>query len=47
MYAYFNELEINPEIENDLVNAGHMIVNIKDGKSGAALERKLALVILK
>ncbi|PBV23060.1 OmpW/AlkL family protein, partial [Pseudomonas aeruginosa] len=40
MYAYFNELEINPEIENDLVNAGHMIVNIKDGKSGAALERK-------
>ncbi|MEM9995800.1 OmpW family protein [Acinetobacter pittii] len=40
MYAYFSELEMNPEIENDLVSAGHMIVNIKDGKSGAALERK-------
>ncbi len=39
MYAYFNELEINPEIEKDLVNAGHMIVNIKDGKAGAALDR--------
>ncbi|MGE8599412.1 MAG: OmpW/AlkL family protein [Acinetobacter calcoaceticus] len=40
MYAYFSELEMNPEIEKDLVNAGHMIVNIKDGKAGAALERK-------
>ncbi|HFG6939288.1 OmpW family outer membrane protein [Acinetobacter baumannii] len=39
MYAYFNELEINPEIEKDLVNAGHMFVNIKDGKAGAALDR--------
>ncbi|AMM30178.1 hypothetical protein BFR69_02340 [Acinetobacter pittii] len=40
MYAYFSELEMNPEIENDLINAGHMIVNIKDGKAGAALDRK-------
>lgn len=40
MYAYFNELKINPTIEKDLINAGHMIVNIKDGKAGAALDQK-------
>ena len=40
MYAYFNELEMNPRIEQDLINAGHMIANIKNGKSGAALEGK-------
>ena len=40
MYAYFNELEMNPAIEKDLIDAGHMIVNIKNGQSGAALERK-------
>ncbi|OBY74972.1 MULTISPECIES: OmpW/AlkL family protein [Acinetobacter] len=40
MYAYFNELKINSAIENDLINAGHMIVNIKDGKAGAALDQK-------
>lgn len=40
MYAYFSELEMNPDLEKDLVNAGHMIVNIKDGKAGAALDQK-------
>lgn len=40
MYAYFNELEMNPQIKQDLVNAGHMIANIKDGKAGAALDGK-------
>lgn len=40
MYAYFNELKINSSIENDLINAGHMIVNLKDGKAGAALDHK-------
>lgn len=40
MYAYFNELEMNPQIKQDLVNAGHMIANIKDDKAGAALDGK-------
>ena len=39
MYAYFNELEINPRTEQDLIAAGHMIANIKEGNAGAALER--------
>lgn len=40
MYAYFNEVEINPRTEQDLIAAGHMIANIKDGKAGAALDGK-------
>ncbi|QIO06411.1 OmpW/AlkL family protein [Acinetobacter shaoyimingii] len=40
MYAYFNELELNPGLKTDLVNAGHMIANIKNGQAGAALEKK-------
>ena len=40
MYAYFNELKINPQIEQDLIAAGHMIANIKEGHAGAALEGK-------
>ncbi|KGT48138.1 MULTISPECIES: OmpW family protein [Acinetobacter] len=38
MYAYFNELEINPQTEQDLIKAGHMIANILDNKAGASLE---------
>lgn len=40
MYAHFNELEINPSLEKDLINAGHMIANIKQGHAGAALDQK-------
>ena len=40
MYAYFNELKMNERTEQDLVAAGHMIANIKDGKAGAALDGK-------
>uniref|UniRef100_UPI0030F38A03 OmpW/AlkL family protein n=1 Tax=Acinetobacter sp. HZNU-JH01 TaxID=3136280 RepID=UPI0030F38A03 len=40
MYAYFNELKMNPGIEADLIAAGHMIQNIHDNKAGAALDRK-------
>lgn len=40
MYAYFNELEINPQTEKDLIAAGHMIANIKEGNAGASLEGK-------
>ena len=39
MYAYFNELEMNPALEKDLITAGHMIANIKQGNAGAALEK--------
>ena len=38
MYAYFNELEINSRTEQDLIAAGHMIANIKEGKAGASLD---------
>lgn len=38
MYAYFNELEINPQTEKDLIAAGHMIANILDNKAGASLD---------
>lgn len=40
IYAYFNELELNSRIEKDLINAGHMIANIKLGKAANALEQK-------
>lgn len=38
MYAYFNELEINPRTEQDLIAARHMIANIKENKAGASLD---------
>lgn len=40
MYAYFNELEMNPRIEQDLIAAGYMIANIKEGQAGGSLEGK-------
>ncbi|EET82152.1 OmpW/AlkL family protein [Acinetobacter radioresistens] len=42
MYAYFNDIKLNPEIETDLINAGHMIQNIIDNRAGAALDGKLS-----
>ncbi|MUG32544.1 OmpW/AlkL family protein [Psychrobacter sanguinis] len=38
MYAYFNDLKLNSGIRQDLVDAGHMIQNIKDDKAGASLQ---------
>lgn len=38
MYAYFNELEMNSNLEADLVAAGHKIANIKLGEAGKALD---------
>lgn len=38
IYAYFNDIELNPGIRNDLENAGHQIQNIKNQQAGAALE---------
>lgn len=40
MYAYFNDIELNKGIESDLIDAGHMIQNIKDNNAGAALDGK-------
>lgn len=40
MYAYFNDVKLNPDIESDLITAGHMIQNIQDNKAGAALDKK-------
>lgn len=40
MYAYFNDIELDHGIESDLIAAGHMIQNIQDGQSGAAIDRK-------
>jgi outer membrane protein W len=39
MYAYFNDLKMNSAVKQDLINAGHMVANIKDGKAGAALDK--------
>lgn len=38
MVGYFSELDMNKKTEADLILAGHRIQNIKDGKSGAALD---------
>ena len=40
MYAYFNDIKLNPEIRSDLEAAGHMIQNVLDDKGGAALDGK-------
>lgn len=38
MYAYFNDIDLNDGIRQDLERAGYQIQNIKDDKAGAALE---------
>lgn len=40
MYAYFNDLKMNSQTEQDLIRAGHMIANILENNAGAALENK-------
>ncbi|MGE8542506.1 OmpW/AlkL family protein [Acinetobacter sp. ANC 3813] len=42
MYAYFNDIKLNPEIRSDLEAAGHMIQNVLDNKAGAALDGKVS-----
>lgn len=37
MVAYFNELELNPSLEKDLIDSGHMIANMKNGRGGDTL----------
>ena len=41
MYAYFNDIKLNPGIESDLITAGNMIRNIQDNKAGAALDKNI------
>ena len=38
MYAYLNDLKLDPVIEGNLVLAGHRVQNILDDKAGAGLE---------
>lgn len=38
IYAYFNDIELNPGIRSDLEKAGQQIQNIKENQGGAALE---------
>jgi len=38
MFAYFNQIRLNPGINDDLLVAGHRVQNIKNGMAGAALE---------
>lgn len=37
MYAWFDHIKLNADTEKDLINAGHMVQNVKDGQAGAAL----------
>lgn len=37
-YGYFNKLKLNKGLEQDMINAGHMIQNVLDDKSGIALQ---------
>jgi outer membrane protein len=37
VYGYFDKIKLNGGVEQDLVNAGHMIQNVLDGQAGSAL----------
>lgn len=38
VYGYFDKLKISSGLEQDLVNAGHMVQNVLDGQAGDALQ---------
>ncbi|GLG83314.1 membrane protein [Acinetobacter calcoaceticus] len=38
VYGYFNKLKLDDAVEQDLINAGHMVQNILDDQAGLALE---------
>lgn len=40
MFAHFNDIKLDSQINSDLIAAGHMIQNIHDGQAGAALDKK-------
>uniref|UniRef100_UPI00300A5655 OmpW/AlkL family protein n=1 Tax=Acinetobacter ursingii TaxID=108980 RepID=UPI00300A5655 len=37
VYGHFDKIKLNGGVEQDLVNAGHMIQNVLDGQAGSAL----------
>ncbi|MEG1709803.1 MAG: OmpW family outer membrane protein [Acinetobacter sp.] len=47
MYAYFNDIKLNGQIESDLIAAGHMIQNVLDNKAGAALDGKVSSGVMR
>ena len=40
MYAHFTNIKLDPQVDKDLVAAGHMVQNILDNQAGAALDGK-------
>ena len=42
MYAYFDDVKLDKNIEADLIKASHMVQNVLDNKAGAELEGKLS-----
>lgn len=40
IYAYFDNLKLDSALEQELIDGGHKIANIKNGAAGAALEDK-------
>lgn len=42
MYAHFNDIKLDSTIKSDLINAGHMIQNILDGKAGQSLDQYIS-----
>lgn len=38
VYGHFNKLKLNGGVEQDLINAGHMVQNVLDGNAGEALQ---------
>lgn len=47
MYAYFNDIKLNSQINTDLIAAGHMIQNVLDNKAGAALDGKVSSGVMR
>ncbi|AWL28467.1 OmpW family protein [Acinetobacter defluvii] len=38
VYGHFNKLKLDSGVDQDLVNAGHMVQNVLDGQAGVALQ---------
>ncbi len=38
VFGHFNKLKLNSGVEQDLINAGHMVQNVLDGNAGEALQ---------
>lgn len=38
VYGHFNKLKLDSGVNQDLINAGHMVQNVLDGQAGVALQ---------